>query len=166
MKYHVVHERINLIKFWINDSSMPGKSTVIDSFPSLEKALNWMEQIDMRMMYHKMAINEELPSFIQHIGIIDKNESIVASKFYMPADRIKNFPEGIYMQINPDVITVADFERLSGFKISDLKDIDGHGKTYLVVSIQDLLKQRIDELRKHISSRIVKPRDDRGITLN
>ena len=58
MKYHVVHERINLVKFWINDSSMPGKSTIIDSFPSLKKALNWMEQIDMRMMYHKMAIDE------------------------------------------------------------------------------------------------------------
>ena len=84
----------------------------------------------------------------------------------MPADRIKNLPEGIYMQINPDIITVADFERLSGFKISDLKNIDGNGRTYLVTSIKDLLKQRIDELRKHISTRIIKPHDDRGITLN
>ncbi|MEC5143106.1 DDE-Tnp-ISL3 domain-containing protein [Chitinophaga sp. 180180018-2] len=166
MKYDVVCSVRNLEKMWYNEKGMPSQTIIVDSFHNLKHAAAWMEKIDMRMLVPQLALNFKLPAFIQELALAKHRQELLATKLYMPENKWRHLPEGIYLNINTNAISVKDFEKKSGLYLSRERNLHGDEKTFLATTTKDLIQQEIETLRKHLFVRLIRPDENKGITLN
>ncbi len=166
MRYEVLYKQLNLFKIWEGLEIFPKKSTVVDGFPNLEKAVKWMDAFDLLCFSPDITHKIKLPVLITDMAIITLKGELVATKSYLRENPPKGTVEGVHLHVNTDHISLTDFEKQSKLDLSAMINTNKDGATFLAATKADLERMLRNELKIRATSKNIRNTLGRGMSFN